>query len=108
MSIHRRPDARFATLPGFPFEPHYLEQDGLRMHYLDEGEGDPVSLLHGERTGPFLSPKTTPAPKASRAPAPDYFGCGRSDKPTDPAFYTYHMQVTSIARLAEELDLRDV
>src|SRR3954454_23170716 len=108
MSIYRTPDARFANLPDFPFEPHYLDQDGLRMHYLDEGDGDTVLLLHGEPTWSFLYRKIIPELHGFRAVAPDYFGFGRSDKPTDPAFYTYDMQVTSIARLAEDLDLRDV
>ena len=40
MSVYRTPDARFANLPDFPFDPHYLDQDGLRMHYLDEGDDD--------------------------------------------------------------------
>ncbi len=46
----RTPDARFSNLPGYDFAPHYVEVDGLRMHYLDEGpaEGAIVLLLHGE------------------------------------------------------------
>ena len=50
MSVYRTPDSRFEQLPGYGFEPHYLDQDGLRMHYLDEGEGDPVLpvIVHGD------------------------------------------------------------
>ena len=80
--------------PASPFEPHYVEQDGLRMHYLDEGAGDPVLLLHGEPTWSFLYrkviPKLTPA---ARCIAPDYFGFGRSDKPTEPGWYSYDRHV---------------
>ena len=50
MSVYRTPDERFAALTEFPFEPRYVEQDGLRMHYVDEGDGDPVLCLHGEPT----------------------------------------------------------
>src|SRR5205823_4752512 len=39
--VYRTPDERFEVLPGYAFEPHYVEQDGLRMHYVDEGDGDP-------------------------------------------------------------------
>jgi haloalkane dehalogenase len=79
------------------------------MHYLDEGAGDPILHLHGEPTWSFLYRKILPELTAShRCLAPDYFGFGRSDKPTDPAFYTYDNHVASIARLAEELDLRDI
>ena len=107
--VYRTPDERFADLPGFDFEPRYLEQGGLRMHYLDEGAGDPVLLLHGEPTWSYLYRKVIPELTAShRCLAPDYFGFGRSDKPTDPAFYTYDNHVASIARLVDALDLRDI
>src|SRR3954447_9787443 len=81
MNVYRTPDSQFDDLPGFPFEPHYLEQGGLRMHYLDEGEGDTVLLLHGEPTWSFLYRKIIPELHGFRAVAPDYFGFGRSDKP---------------------------
>jgi len=54
VSVYRTPDERCAGLPGYPFQPHHLEQDGLRMHYLDEGTGEPVLLLQGEPTWSFL------------------------------------------------------
>jgi haloalkane dehalogenase len=108
MDVYRTPDERFAGLPGYGFTPRYLEQDGLRMHYVDEGEGEPVLLLHGEPTWAYLYRKLIPtlAPLA-RCLAPDYFGFGRSDKPTDPGWYSYDRHTESIARFAEELGLRD-
>ena len=55
-NVYRTPDAAFADLPDFPFEPNYLEWDGLRTHYVDEGPRDaPVMLLlHGEPTWSYL------------------------------------------------------
>jgi len=107
MDAYRTPDARFERLPGFAFEPHYVEQDGLRMHYVDEGAGDPVLLLHGEPTWSFLYRKIIPRlTPSARCVAPDYFGFGRSDKPTDPGWYSYDAHVASIARFAEHLGLR--
>ena len=108
MNAYRTPDERFENLPGFAFEPHYVEQDGLRMHYLDEGSGPPVLLLHGEPTWSYLYRKIIPelAP-AARAIAPDYFGFGRSDKPLQISDYTYDFHTRSITTLVEELDLRD-
>ena len=109
MSAYRTPDKRFENLPGFAYAPNYLQQDGLRMHYLDEGEGDPVLLLHGEPTWSYLYRKIIPELAGSaRCIAPDYFGFGRSDKPTEPGFYTYDRHVESIARLAAELDLQRI
>jgi len=105
--VFRTPEEHFAGLPGFPFAPRYLEQDGLRMHYLDEGEGDPVLCLHGEPTWSFLYRRMIPVLAAvARVVAPDYFGFGRSDKPTAAAWYTFDRHSASIRRLVEELDLR--
>ncbi len=108
MDVFRTPDEQFEGLPGYDFAPRYLDQDGLRMHYVDEGEGDPVLLLHGEPSWAFLYRKMIP-PLAStaRIVAPDYFGFGRSDKPVRPEEYSYDFHYASIERLAEELDLRD-
>jgi haloalkane dehalogenase len=107
--VYRTPEPRFEGLPGWDFEPRYVEQDGLRMHYVDEGAGAPVLFLHGEPTWAYLYRKVIPRLTAShRCVAPDYFGFGRSDKPTDPAWYSYDRHADSLARFTEALDLRDV
>jgi len=108
VDAYRTPDEQFEGLPGYDFTPRYLEQDGLRMHYVDEGEGDPALLLHGEPTWAFLYRKMIP-PLAGvgRVVAPDYFGFGRSDKPTQIEDYSYDFHYASIERLADELDLRE-
>jgi haloalkane dehalogenase len=104
---YRTPDERFEDLPGWPFEPRYLEQGGLRMHYVDEGAGEPVLLLHGEPTWGFLYRKLIPPlAAAARVVAPDYFGFGRSDKPTRLEDYSYDFHYRSLEGLADELDLR--
>ncbi len=107
MDVVRTPDEAFAGLPDYPFAPNWLDHDGLRMHYVDEGAGDPVLLLHGEPTWSYLWRKIVPAVTAAgrRAVAPDLLGFGRSDKPTDPGWYSYDRHVESIARLVSELDL---
>jgi haloalkane dehalogenase len=108
MDAYRTPDERFAGLPGYAFGPLYVEQDGLRMHYVEEGSGAPVLLLHGEPTWAFLYRKMIPAlAGAARVLAPDYFGFGRSDKPTRIEDYSYDFHYSSIERFAAELDLRD-
>jgi haloalkane dehalogenase len=108
MAAYRTPEERFEGLPGYAFEPHYVEQDGLRMHYVDEGDGDPVLLLHGEPTWAYLYRKVIPRLTSSyRCLAPDYFGFGRSDKPTEPGWYSYDRHTESIARFAEHLGLRN-
>jgi haloalkane dehalogenase len=109
VNVYRTPDERFEDLPGYAFAPHFLEQDGLRMHYVEEGRGDPVLLLHGEPTWSYLYRKMIPAlAEVGRALAPDYFGFGRSDKPVDRGWYSYDRHYESIERFAEELDLREL
>ncbi len=108
VDAYRTPDDRFEALPGFSFEPHYVEQDGLRTHYVAEGAGDPVLLLHGEPTWTYLYRKMiSPLAVVARVIAPDYFGFGRSDKPTRIEDYSYDFHYRSIERLADELDLRE-
>jgi haloalkane dehalogenase len=109
MDIYRTPDERFRDLPGYPFEPHYAEIDGMRMHYLDEGHGDPILLLHGEPDWSYLYRKMIPTlATAFRVVAPDYLGFGRSDKPTEIGWYTYDRHVASIEALIEHLDLTGI
>ena len=81
MMILRTPDERFADLPDFPYQPNYLELDGLQVHYLDEGEGEPILCLHGEPSWSYLYRKMIPLLSAShRVVAMDFIGFGRSDK----------------------------
>jgi haloalkane dehalogenase len=109
MTVYRTPDERFGNLIDYPFEPRYVEQDGLRMHYVEEGGGDPVLLLHGEPTWSFLYRKVIPRlARVARVVAPDYFGFGRSDKPVERGWYTYDRHYESIECLVEALDLRAV
>ena len=108
METYRTPDELFDGLPGYDFAPHYLEQDGLRMHYVDEGAGNPVLFLHGEPTWTCLYRKMiAPIADVARAVAPDYFGFGRSDKPTRIEDYSYDFHYRSIERFVDELDLRE-
>jgi haloalkane dehalogenase len=106
---YRTPDDRFEDLPGYDLEPRYLDVDDLRMHYVDEGEGPTVVLLHGEPTWAYLY-RTVISGLSGRARtvAPDLFGFGRSDKPTDRAFYTYERHVASVTAFVGRLDLREI
>src|SRR3954464_15995381 len=52
--VIRTPEERFEGLPGYEFEPHWFDAEGLRLHYVDEGQGDPVVCFHGEPTWAYL------------------------------------------------------
>ncbi|MEX1140963.1 MAG: haloalkane dehalogenase [Thermoleophilaceae bacterium] len=108
MEILRTPDERFGDLPGFPYEPNYVDVDGLRMHYVDEGEGSPVVCFHGEPTWAYLYRHMLPPLVAGghRVLCPDYAGFGRSDKPTEIGWYTYDRHLEHVSAVLETLDLR--
>ncbi|HEX2912085.1 MAG TPA: haloalkane dehalogenase [Chloroflexia bacterium] len=112
MSVLRTPDERFASLPDFPFTPHYEEVEGLRMHYIDEGPSDakPVLMLHGEPSWSYLYRKMIPVITAAgyRSIAPDLIGFGRSDKLSEREDYTYQRHVDWITAFVKALDLRFV
>ena len=111
MDTLRTPDDRFTGLPGYAFTPHYVEIDGLRVHYVDEGPraGASVLLLHGEPSWSFLYRKMIPilTHAGLRAVAPDLIGFGRSDKPTQRGDYTYQRHVDWMRGVLEHLDLRN-
>jgi haloalkane dehalogenase len=108
-NILRTPDTRFAALPDFPFEPRYVDVNGLRMHYVDEGPRDaaPVLLLHGEPTWSYLYRHMIPplAGAGLRVVAPDLVGFGRSDKPAERGAYSYGDHVAWMTAFVERTGL---
>jgi haloalkane dehalogenase len=109
--VFRTPDDRFADLPGYGFAPNYVDVDGLRMHYLDEGprSGRPIVCFHGEPSWAFLYRKMIGpfAEAGHRIIVVDYAGFGRSDKPTDRPWYSYDRHVEMVSRVLGELGLHD-
>jgi haloalkane dehalogenase len=107
--VFRTPEERFEDLPGYGFEPHWFDADGLRLHYLDEGAGDPVVCFHGEPTWAYLYRKMLPplVEGGFRVVCADYAGFGRSDKPTDRGWYSYDRHVELVSRVLGSLDLHD-
>jgi len=66
----------------FPFESKYLEVKGSKIHYIEEGEGDPILFLHGNPMSSYLWRNIIPyLTKQGRCIAPDLIGMGKSDKP---------------------------
>lgn len=92
----------------YPFASHFFETEAGRLHYVDEGAGPPVLMLHGNPTWSFLYRHVIRhlAPQY-RCVAPDYLGFGLSDKP---AAWSYHPadHARIIETFVEHLDLRDL
>ncbi|MES2688331.1 MAG: tRNA adenosine(34) deaminase TadA [Pseudomonadota bacterium] len=114
----RTPDAAFDGLPGYPWQPNYLSDlpalAGLRMHYLDEGEGGNGGLtylcLHGNPAWSYLYRKMIPVflEAGHRVVAPDLIGFGKSDKPKKDNFHSFDGHRQSLLELVERLDLHNI
>ena len=90
----------------YPFESNFLELEMGKLHYIDEGSGEPVLMLHGNPTWSFLYRHLIRGlSKEYRCVAADHIGFGLSDKPCDWSYYPEdHAQ--NLACLIEELDLK--
>ena len=110
--VLRTPDERFANLKDYDFKPNYLEIDGLRIHYLDEGpkNGEIIYLLHGEPAWSYLFRKMIPilTDAGYRVIAPDMVGFGKSDKYIDIDDYSHQMHVDTMSELIRRLDLKNM
>lgn len=92
----------------FPFAAHFTTRPGFRMHYVDEGSGAPIILIHGEPTWSYLYRNfIPPLSRHFRVIAPDHMGFGKSETPKD-AEYTLERHARNLGLLIEELDLRDI
>ncbi len=92
----------------WPFAPHFFDGAGFRMHYVDEGAGEPIVCLHGEPTWGYLYRRfIPPLSRTHRVIVPDHMGFGKSETPRDGA-YTLKTHVENLAALLDALDLRDV
>jgi haloalkane dehalogenase len=91
----------------YPFDSRYLDLGGISYHYLDEGQGDPVVMLHGNPTWSFFFRDLVRGLRDScRAVVPDHVGCGLSDKPRDARYdYTLSRRVADLEALLDHLRL---
>ncbi|MGH2692041.1 MAG: alpha/beta fold hydrolase [Actinomycetota bacterium] len=95
----------------FPFEPRYQRvSHDVRLHYIDEGRGNPVLMLHGNPTWSYLYRRFIPPVTEGgfRAIAVDHMGFGRSDRPPGHERYTLRSHVENLLEFIRELDLRDI
>ena len=92
----------------WPFAPRYFDGNGFRMHFVDEGEGEPIICLHGEPTWGYLYRRfIPPLSKANRVIVPDHMGFGKSETPRDRE-YSLKTHVENLTHLIDELDLKNI
>ncbi|WP_337187655.1 alpha/beta fold hydrolase [Phenylobacterium sp.] len=108
----RSPEESFADLPDYPYAPNYVEFEGLRMHYVDEGPRDgPLALLmHGMPTWSYLNRHIIArlVEAGWRCVAADHIGFGRSDKPVDDGWYSIRRHRAAHTALIDGLGLTDI
>jgi haloalkane dehalogenase len=112
MNLLRTPEDRFQNLPNFDLNPHYVEIDGIRVHYLDEGKKgkETVLLLHGEPSWAFLYRHMIPVLSNSgfRVLVPDLIGFGRSDKPATRADHSYRKHVEWMTKWVKSVNISKI
>ena len=92
----------------YPFDSHSLTLDGLKYHYVDEGSGEPLVMLHGNPTWSFYYRSLIAGfRKTHRIIAPDHMGCGLSDKPPNYP-YTLEQHITNLEALLDSLKLERI
>lgn len=94
----------------YPFQSHYATVDGVRLHYLDEGQGPVIWLMHGNTSWSYLYRKMIPLLVAAgyRCFVPDLMGFGLSDNPADESEYSLQKHVALMTGLIQQLDLRNI
>jgi haloalkane dehalogenase len=93
----------------YPFAPHYAQINGFAMHYADEGQGEPVLMLHGDPTWGYLYRQFIPAlARDHRCIVPDHMGMGKSEVVSDPTRSHLRQHIDNLDALVLRLDLRAI
>jgi len=93
----------------FPFKRNYLDRNGQQYHYLNEGTGEPVVMVHGNPSWSFYYRNLVSALSTNyQCIVPDHIGCGLSDKPDDNDYdYTLTSRIDDLEALLEHLDIKE-
>lgn len=95
----------------YPFDSKYLTIGGHRMHYVDEGEGEPIVMVHGNPTWSFYYRNLIKDfRRTNRVVVPDHIGCGLSDKPQESEDFQYILQnhINNLVFLIQKLELKNI
>ena len=107
--LRQRADQRAGFEDEYPFESHWFEVDGRTLHYIDEGHGPVLLMVHGNPTWSFAWRKLVKDLRRDfRVIAIDHLGCGFSEKPQDRDVYTLDGHIRRLMTLVRLLDLRQI
>ncbi len=103
-------DIKEETFNGtFPFAPHYCSVNGFEMHYVDEGSGEPIVMLHGDPTWGYLYRAFISAlSRHHHCIVPDHMGMGKSGVPEKPYPYRLQHHIANLEALLLHLDLHNI
>ncbi|WP_052093928.1 alpha/beta fold hydrolase [Colwellia psychrerythraea] len=92
-----------------PFKRNFINRNGQQYHYVNEGQGSPVVMVHGNPSWSFYYRNlVSQLSKNHQCIVPDHIGCGLSDKPGDEAYdYTLANRIDDLAALLEHLDIKE-
>jgi pimeloyl-ACP methyl ester carboxylesterase len=110
MVVNVMPGIKDETFGGtYPFAPRYFDAGNFKMHYIDEGGGEPVILLHGDPTWGYLWRKFIPVlSQQHRVIVPDHMGMGKSDTPAEPYPYLLRHHIANLEALVTSLGLTGI
>lgn len=110
--VFHTPEDRFSGLKDYPFKPHFVKINNLKIHYVDEGPVDtnPVLFLHGVPAWSYLYRHLVKRISESgiRVIAPDLIGFGKSDKPARAKSHSYQSHVEWITEFLHALNLKEI
>jgi len=110
--VFHTPEDRFSGLKDYPFEPHFVKINNLKIHYVDEGPVDtnPVLFLHGVPAWSYLFRHLIKriSESGSRVIAPDLIGFGKSDKPAKAKSHSYKSHVEWMTHFIKLLKLNNI
>jgi len=108
-SVLQRAQLRTGFEEEYPFESHWYRAGEHTLHYIDEGSGPPLLMVHGNPTWSFAWRRfVKELSREYRVIAIDHLGCGFSEKPQDRGLYVLDQHIARLAGLVESLDLQDV
>ncbi|MCT7943098.1 MULTISPECIES: alpha/beta fold hydrolase [Shewanella] len=92
-----------------PFESHFLDRNGHQLHYINEGQGEPVVMVHGNPSWCYYFRNLVSALSVNhQCIVPDHIGCGISDKPNDPDYdYTLNNRIDDLEALLDNLGITE-
>lgn len=107
--VQERSVADWLNRRAYPFEAHYLDVEGGRMHYIEQGSGSPILFVHGWPMWSYCYRNVITQMQASyRCVAPDLIGFGLSDKPGESFSYSPTAHCRNLKMLVDKLDLHDI